>query len=208
MVPIVTGERRKAEEPKPEGTRRYRRRSPNAPRLCADDIMNRVKLKAYQTSYAEAMRKYGLKRGIDGSQARHIPASEFYRDVFLRQNEVREQVEAAYQQYDKVNELISKMYDHRDEAQEKFLKMEKRVQEKEVERQKLEETVKLARQRIEADGPVKVYMEQQRQIEQLKDELAEIHRLFPELKQRLIDKRNELYQEDVNRGTQRRGMKL
>lgn len=54
-------------------------------------MMNRVKLKEYQTSYGEVMRKFGLKRGVDGSQARHIPASEFYRDVFLKQGAIQKQ---------------------------------------------------------------------------------------------------------------------
>ena len=33
--------------------------------------MSRVKLKEYQDTYAQAMAKYGLQRGIEGSEARH-----------------------------------------------------------------------------------------------------------------------------------------
>lgn len=44
-------------------------------------MMARDKLKAYQTTYAEAMAKYGLRRGIDGSEAKHISTQQFYREV-------------------------------------------------------------------------------------------------------------------------------
>ena len=50
-------------------------------RLCADDIMTRLKLKSYQDTYAEAMAKYGLQRGIDGSKARHKSTQQYYQDI-------------------------------------------------------------------------------------------------------------------------------
>ena len=56
--------------------------------------MARDKLKAYQTTYAEAMAKYGLRRGIDGSEAKHISTQQYYREVFVRKNEMAEQIEA------------------------------------------------------------------------------------------------------------------
>lgn len=43
--------------------------------------MTRLKLKSYQDSYAVAMAKYGLQRGIDGSQARHKSTQQYYRDI-------------------------------------------------------------------------------------------------------------------------------
>lgn len=59
VVPIVTGERRKARKEQAEGKRTYRKNA-NAERLCADDLRTRVKLVAYQDSYVKAMAKYGL----------------------------------------------------------------------------------------------------------------------------------------------------
>lgn len=62
-VPVVKGERkrRKREElPK----KRYRKKPTNTVRLGADDIMTRLKWKSYQDTYAKAMAKYGLQRGI------------------------------------------------------------------------------------------------------------------------------------------------
>ena len=95
-VPIVRGERRKAklerERNARSGKRIYRTKK-DRPRLCADDMMARDKLKAYQTTYAEAMVKYGLQRGIDGSEAKHISTQQYYREVFVRKNEIAEQIE-------------------------------------------------------------------------------------------------------------------
>lgn len=69
VVPIVTGERRKAKKKQQvEGKRTYRKKT-DAIRLCADDVLTREKLSAYHDSYAEAMAKYSLQRGIRGSEA-------------------------------------------------------------------------------------------------------------------------------------------
>ncbi|MFR0894557.1 MAG: plasmid recombination protein [Alistipes onderdonkii] len=82
-VPITQGERRKAklerEKNAQSGKRTYRTKK-DRPRLCADDVMARDKLKAYQTTYAEAMAKYGLQRGIEGSEAKHISTQQYYRE--------------------------------------------------------------------------------------------------------------------------------
>lgn len=94
VVPIVTGERRKVREKKTDepGKRKYRKKSVARPRLCADDVMTRVKLKGYQDSYAEAMAKYGLQRGIDGSEARHVTTQEFYRNAIAQQQGLQDNI--------------------------------------------------------------------------------------------------------------------
>ncbi len=80
LVPIVKGERkrRKREE---QAKKRYRKKPTDTVRLCADDIMTRLKLKSYQDTYAEAMAKYGLQRGIDGSKARHKSTQQYYNET-------------------------------------------------------------------------------------------------------------------------------
>ena len=80
VVPIVTGERRKAKRKQTVGKRTYRKKA-NAVRLCADDLLTREKLVAYHDSYAAAMAKYGLQRGIRGSEARHTTTAQYYRDL-------------------------------------------------------------------------------------------------------------------------------
>ena len=81
IVPIVTCERRKSEKEKENGKRKYRKKKVGTPRLCADDVMARNQLKNYQDSYAQLMNKYGLQRGIDGSEAKHISTSEYYKSL-------------------------------------------------------------------------------------------------------------------------------
>lgn len=64
----------------PDGKRKYRKKS-NAVRLCADDLFNRQTLIAYHDGYAEVMAKYGLKRGVRGSEARHTTTTQYYREL-------------------------------------------------------------------------------------------------------------------------------
>lgn len=81
IVPIVTGERRKAKNKTAEEGKRTYRKKANAVRLCADDVLNRDKMVGYHDSYAEAMGKYGLKRGVRGSHARHTTTAQYYRNI-------------------------------------------------------------------------------------------------------------------------------
>lgn len=80
IVPIVTGERRKTKKQQAEGKRTYRKKT-NAARLCADDVLNREKLVAYHDDYAKVMERYGLQRGVRGSEARHTTTAQYYRDL-------------------------------------------------------------------------------------------------------------------------------
>ena len=89
VVPIVTGQRRKAKE----GSK-----NKSTVRLCADDIMTKTKMVEYQDTYAEKMSKYGLERGIKGSEARHITTGEYYRNVFEKAETVKEEVGILQQQ--------------------------------------------------------------------------------------------------------------
>lgn len=93
VVPIVTGERRKAKKKhQVEGKRTYRKKT-DAVRLCADDVLTREKLSAYHDSYAEAMAKYGLQRGIRGSEARHTTTAQYYRDLKRQTGELEANVQ-------------------------------------------------------------------------------------------------------------------
>ena len=93
IVPIVTGERRKAKQDEQNGKKKYRKKSPQDVRLCADDVMARHKLKHYQDTYAQAMSKYGLQRGIDGSLAKHISTMQYYKGLVEQQDSLQETIE-------------------------------------------------------------------------------------------------------------------
>ena len=92
MIPIVTGERRKAKMEQTTAKKKYRKKSTDTARLCADDVMSRTRLKEYQDTYAEQMAKYSLQRGIDGSEAKHIATSQYYRDLLNQSVSVQENI--------------------------------------------------------------------------------------------------------------------
>ena len=48
------------------------------------------RLVAYHDSYAAAMVKYGLQRGIRGSEARHTTTAQYYRDLKRQAGELVE----------------------------------------------------------------------------------------------------------------------
>ncbi|WP_130893394.1 MobV family relaxase [Paraprevotella xylaniphila] len=112
VVPIVTGERRKAKKKQAEGKRTYRKKTDTV-RLCADDVLTREKLVAYHDSYADAMAKYGLQRGVRGSEARHVTTAQYYRDLKRQTGELKANVQQlqteqrqAEQQLDEVMQEI------------------------------------------------------------------------------------------------------
>ena len=76
----MTGERRKAKKEQADGKRKYCKKSDTV-RLCADDLFNRQTLIAYHDNYARGMAKYGLQRGVRGSEARHTSTTQYYRDI-------------------------------------------------------------------------------------------------------------------------------
>ena len=112
IVPIVTGERRKAKKKQTEGKRSYRKKA-NTVRLCADDVLTREKLVAYHDSYAKVMEKYDLQRGVRGSEARHTTTAQYYRDLVRQTSELEANVQQlqteqqqAEQQLDEVRQEV------------------------------------------------------------------------------------------------------
>lgn len=80
----------------------------------ADEIMIRAKLKSYQGTYAQAMSRYGLQRGIDGSEAKHISTRQYYRDLM--------------QQAEQLQTDIAQLQDRKETAQEELKQAKKEVQ--------------------------------------------------------------------------------
>lgn len=88
LVPIIRGERKRKKKEE-QVRRRYRKKPTGTARLCADEIMTRAKLKSYQDTYAQTMSRYGLQRGIDGSEAKHISTQQYYRDLMQQTEQLR-----------------------------------------------------------------------------------------------------------------------
>lgn len=75
VVPIISTPRKRRER---EGVQKYKEKAP-APRLCANELMTRGKLRQYQDTYAQAMAGFGLKRGVVASGARHQTQQQYRR---------------------------------------------------------------------------------------------------------------------------------
>lgn len=108
MIPIVTGERRKKKSEEQSGKKKYRTKNSDNTRLCADDVMSRVKLKEYQNTYAEQMAKFGLQRGIEGSEAKHITTSQYYRELLNQTESIQSNISILLKQQEAAKAELSK----------------------------------------------------------------------------------------------------
>ena len=153
VVPIVRGERRKAvqQQAQNNGKRTYRKKNPNTARLCADDVMSRPKLKEYQTTYAERMAGYGLQRGIEGSEAKHITGSQFYKEVFLQQGAIAEKVENLREQQTELSTNIETLQAQQTEAQADYRTIDEQRKRKQQELQAAEKSLEQTRRSIKTD---------------------------------------------------------
>ena len=113
LVPIIRGERKRKKKEE-QVKKRYRKKPTGTTRLCADEIMTRAKLKSYQDTYAQTMSRYGLQRGIDGSEAKHISTRQYYRDLM--------------QQTEQLRTDIGQLQDRKETAQEELRRAKKEVQ--------------------------------------------------------------------------------
>lgn len=102
VVPIVNKARTKKKK-EAEVKKHYRTKA-EGPRLCADDIMTKPNLKSYQTSYALAMQPFGLERGIDGSEARHISTQQYYRETMAEVGRLEELEDKEKQKLEGIHE--------------------------------------------------------------------------------------------------------
>ncbi len=171
VVPIVTGERRKAKTSKEELKKKYKKKDSQSARLCADDVMARNKLKEYQNTYAACMQKYGLQRGIEGSEAKHISTAQHYRDLLIQTEDLKEDMEFLLERKSEVNQKIRDLYDWKDEVREKFLEMDEYTKQKQKELSMVESKLENAKQAYE---PYKI-----------QEELNLAHELFPMMKEQL-----------------------
>ena len=71
--------------------------------------MTRKKMEDYQTTYAEKVAKYGLQRGVGGSEARHKTTQEYYRELFLQQKTLKEDIEQKEQQKSDIEQQYNQL---------------------------------------------------------------------------------------------------
>lgn len=133
--------------------------------------MARDRLVLYQDTYAEKMQKYGLQRGVKGSDARHISTGQYYRDLYGKNEALKENIEILQEESQEVYHKVRHLYDMKDEAQDKFLNMDEYVRKKEKEIKAIESHIEQLKQNYE---PYKA-----------QEELNFIHKLFPMMKEQL-----------------------
>ncbi|NDV80206.1 hypothetical protein D0T57_14740 [Dysgonomonas sp. 511] len=165
IVPIVRGERRQKktkkklednnqlqkpnEEQKPKRT--YKKKDPNRPRLCVDDVMAREKLIEYQDTYAVAMAKYGLERGMKGSDARHITLTEHYRNQTIESNNLQINIEQLLAVEEAKRQRIEELKQQEQDAKLKFVQAEEKKQQKESELKKTEDSLNLVKGQLKTE---------------------------------------------------------
>ncbi|MDF9829491.1 MobV family relaxase [Parabacteroides sp. PF5-6] len=231
IVPIVTGERRQKkprkkqqednqalkpnEEQKPKRT--YKKKDPNRPRLCVDDVMAREKLIEYQDTYAEAMVKYGLERGVKGSDARHITLTEHYRNQTIESNNLQINIKQLLAVEEAKRQRIEELKQKEQEAKLKSIQAEEQKQQKESELKKTEESLDQVKGQLKTEefknkaadvgsniiegigslvGTSKVKRQQQ-EIESLKQEKYELQQDIEGLTQTISRERSERQQETM-----------
>ena len=68
-------------------------------KLCSKDLFDKTKLSILQTEFHEVVgKKYGLKRGKEGSQAKHISSAEFKANKIIEEAEEIRQETLSYKQ--------------------------------------------------------------------------------------------------------------
>lgn len=133
IVPIVIGKRRKAKEAS---------RKNNTARLCADDIMTKTKLEGYQDSYALAMAKYGLQRGIKGSEARHVATAEYYRNIFEQAENIKIERDLLLQQNEDKQQAVIELQQKEQEEAQHLATLRQAIIQKESELEKKEKQLR------------------------------------------------------------------
>ncbi|MFI3249127.1 MAG: MobV family relaxase [Rikenellaceae bacterium] len=116
VVPIVTTERKRRK--REEAVKKKYKQKAITPRLCTDEVMSRLKLKEYQNTYAEAMQKYGLERGIEGSTAKHVSTSKYYRDLIEQSENIQQDITALLELKEREQAELSKI--RADKSKEKL----------------------------------------------------------------------------------------
>lgn len=150
LVPIVEGARRKAKE----GAKKK-----NTIRLCADDVMTKTKLEGYQDTYAEAMAKYGLERGIRGSEAKHVTTAEFYRDVFEQAENAKVERDFILQQNEEKQQAVKMLQEKEAMEQQRLATLQMEADKKQKEVEEKQRLVQKAKNEVTALGVEKAFKE-------------------------------------------------
>jgi predicted nuclease with TOPRIM domain len=164
--------------------------------------MARDKLKHYQDSYAQRMQKYGLQRGVEGSEAKHINTQQYYRDLHLKNEALQEHIGNLIKQEEqtqqdlyrikgeiKTEKLKSSAVDMAASAIEgigtvfgssKVKRQQQEIEDLKSKNAKLQSEIKTLKQQIQTNET-----EHTKITDKLRQELDKIYSLFPKIKELL-----------------------
>lgn len=174
VVPVVSSPRKRRER---EGEVKYKEKAP-APRLCANELMTRGKLRQYQDTYAQTMAGFGLKRGVVASGARHQTQQQYNRQQAL---ELQADIESLTAEIEKLAVEKDKVKKEAKDGKNRILswlgtgelpKLEKEVSDKD------------------------------KQIAGLQKQLADMQKRYDDLKANSLRERNS-YQKEIDAATKR-----
>ena len=106
-----------------------------------EDVKARDKLVKYQDHYGEEMAKYGIKRGIKGSDARHITLTEHYRNQTIESKNLQINIEQLLAEEEAKRQRIEELKQQEQEAKLKSVQAEEKKQQKESESKKTEDSL-------------------------------------------------------------------
>ena len=95
------------------------------------------------------MKKFGLEPGINGSEARHISTPQYYRDLYVQNEELRENIGFLQEEKQEVYDKVRDLYDRKDEARDKFIAMDNYISDKQKEIDFVEKKLQIAEQKYE-----------------------------------------------------------
>jgi chromosome segregation ATPase len=206
LIPIVTGERRKADKERADkaqtGKKTYRKKSTNTVRLCADDVLTRDKMKDYQTSYAERMAKYGLERGVEGSKARYKTTQEYYRELYLQQQTLKEDIGKKERQKSDIEQQYTRLSQQADEKTRELEETRQTFDETKQKLQKEKQAVKTAEIKTKITGTVSSLLgtpkcrQLEQEVESLRHTIEEKEESYQNLMQQ-NEKREQEYQNHI-----------
>ena len=205
VVPIVSSERERRER---EGEKKYETKTGN--RLCCDEVMSRRRLKDYQDTYAAAMKRFGLERGIVGSTANHKSKSDHIHDLIEQEEQLHTDIERLQEEVEKAKEGRSTVFawfgkgdlarakKTIDDKDEEIARLQKQIEKYKtqlaaVQKQKTEELSKLRNgYQREIDAAIKraeaaerQSTEQEKVIEQKRERIKELDRIVHPQRYRL-----------------------
>ncbi len=159
-------------------------------------------MKDYQTSYAERMAKYGLERGVEGSKARHKTTQEYYRELYLQQQTLKEDIGKKERQKSDIEQQYTRLSQQADEKTRELEETRQTFDETKQKLQKEKQALKTAEIKTKITGTVSSLLgtpkcrQLEQEVESLRHTIEEKEESYQNLMQQ-NEKREQEYQNHI-----------